>query len=207
MGCGTELKGNDGYCKECRDVDQPFAYKKARIMTTGERTWLKPAIFVAAIVVIGAAAGWLYMGSKTHDTMISSRTYAPLRDPAARTSKAIPVTAQAGEVRIPLKSLEDGNARFFGYTVEGKTITFFAIKATDGSIRTAFDACLACRHAKLGYRQEGKVLVCNNCGMAFSSENIGKYSGGCNPIPLERRIDNNMLVLKTKDIEAGSIYF
>ena len=47
------------------------------------------------------------------------------------------------------------------------------MKRYDGSIRTALDACVACNHAKLGYRQEGDLVVCNNCGMGFKPTDIG----------------------------------
>jgi uncharacterized membrane protein len=110
-------------------------------------------------------------------------------------------------VSIPLKTVEDGKAHFFAYATGGKTITFFVMKAMDGSIRTAFDACVACNHAKLGYRQEGSLVVCNNCGMGFKPTEIGMVSGGCNPIPVNKSVDGQMIVLKAKDLEAGAQYF
>ncbi len=81
------------------------------------------------------------------------------------------------------------------------------MKASDGSIRTAFDACTACNHAKLGYRQEGGVVVCNNCGMGFEPADVGKVTGGCSPIPVNKTMDGKMLVLRTSDLEAGAQYF
>jgi hypothetical protein len=81
------------------------------------------------------------------------------------------------------------------------------MKAMDGNIRTAFDACVACNHAKLGYRQEGSLVVCNNCGMGFKPTEIGMVSGGCNPIPVNKSVDGQMIVLKAKDLEAGAQYF
>ena len=81
------------------------------------------------------------------------------------------------------------------------------MKSPDGSIRTAFDACMACNHAKLGYRQEGNVVVCNNCGMGFSPADIGKVSGGCNPIPINKTTDGQTLVVKATDLESGAQYF
>ncbi len=133
--------------------------------------------------------------------------FAPHRDASVRLANATTVTAQNGDVRIPLKTVDDGNAHFFAYATGGKTVTFFVIKAMDGSIRTAFDACMACNHAKLGYRQEGKLVVCNNCGMGFKPGDIGNMTGGCNPIPLEKTADAQMIVLKVKDLDAGVQYF
>ena len=81
------------------------------------------------------------------------------------------------------------------------------MKAQDGSFRTALDACVACNHAKLGYRQEGALVVCNNCGMGFKPTDIGMMTGGCNPIPVNKSIDGQLIVLKAKDLEAGAQYF
>jgi uncharacterized membrane protein len=110
-------------------------------------------------------------------------------------------------VRIALADVQDGNAHFYSYAAGGKAVTFFVMKAADGSIRTAFDACVACNHAKLGYRQEGASVVCNNCGMGFTPAQIGMVTGGCNPIPVNKTTDGQNLLLKAKDLEAGAQYF
>ena len=40
-----------------------------------------------------------------------------------------------------------------------------AVKALDGSIRTAFNTCQVCYNSGRGYyQQEGNELVCQNCG-------------------------------------------
>ncbi len=133
--------------------------------------------------------------------------FAPHRDASARVTKAALVSVQNGDVLIPVRTVEDGNAHFFAYPAAGKTITFYVMKAADGTIKTAFDACVACNHAKLGYRQEEGMVVCNNCGMGFRADEIGRETGGCNPIPIKRSVDGQMVVVKAKDLEAGSQYF
>ena len=62
------------------------------------------------------------------------------------------------------------------------------------------DACNACYHAKLGYHQNGDLMVCNNCGMAFKSTDIEKVAGGCNPIPVRKNADGGTVVLKARDL-------
>ena len=42
--------------------------------------------------------------------------------------------------------------------------------------------------------------------MGFRPEEIGNETGGCNPIPVGRSIDGQMVVLKAKDLEAGAQY-
>jgi uncharacterized membrane protein len=207
--CGAEMKENAKYCKACGSSlsggDALLNDKKARVMTR-EKQWVKPAAIAAAVVLVVAAI-WLAKGVYLSKRMGPHPMFPPHRDASARLMNAASVKEQGGDVSIPLKTVEDGKAHFFAYDTDGKTITFFVIKAMDGSIRTAFDACMACNHAKLGYRQEGSLVVCNNCGMGFKPTEIGMVSGGCNPIPVNKSVDGQMIVLKAKDLEAGAQYF
>lgn len=205
--CGVELKDGAKYCKSCgSDVSKSgksLNDKKARVMSE-QKSWTKPVAITAAVIII-AAAGWMFKETLANGS--GKSMFAPNRDASIRTAKAAPVRAQGGDVRIPVKTVADGNAHFFAYETGGKTVTFFVMKAADGNIRTAFDACVACNHAKLGYRQEGDLVVCNNCGLGFNPTDIGKITDGCNPIPLQKTGDGEMIVLKAKDLEAGAQYF
>jgi len=109
---------------------------------------------------------------------------------------------------IPISSINDGKAHFYEFpSVTGKTIRFFVLKSSDGVFRAAFDACDVCFREKKGYRQEGDIMVCNNCGMKFPSTKINVEKGGCNPSPLERAVVGDSLVIRKSDIEAGVRYF
>lgn len=203
--CGVEMKEGDKFCKSCgsrSNSGTSLNEKKARVM--GRQTSRAKYAAIAVVAVIAAAGLWVFKQSGANS---DRPMFPPQHDGSMRTTKATPVTVQGGEVRIPVKTVEDGAAHFFSYGAGGKTITFFAMKAPDGTIRTAFDACVACNHAKLGYRQEGRFVVCNNCGIGFRPGDIGKVTGGCNPIPIEKTADGRMLVFKTKDLEAGVQYF
>jgi uncharacterized membrane protein len=50
-------------------------------------------------------------------------------------------------------------------------------------------------------------MVCNNCGQRFPSTKINVLKGGCNPAPLDRRVEGGYLVLRSQDIETGAFYF
>lgn len=203
--CGIEMKENVKYCKSC-GKQTSFEDKKARVMEGNNgKSWVKPAIIVALAVLI-AVGGWMYRESKAGASMNGQLMFSPNRGASVRAA-ALEVTSENGEVRIRSENVQDGNAHFFAYKAGAKTITFFVMKAADGSIRTALDACVACNHAKLGYRQEGKAVVCNNCGMGFSPEDIGRQTGGCSPIPVQKTTDGRMIVLKARDLEAGVQYF
>jgi len=207
--CGAEAKEGAKYCKACGNdllgENSSLNNKKARVMTK-EKTWVKPAAIVGVVLILLAGA-WMAKSAVIAKSMRDRATFSSLRDESARLTRAVAVKGDGGEVRIHLQAIEDGKAHFFAYVSGGKTITFFAIKAADGSIRTAFDACVACNHAKLGYRPEGDVVVCNNCGMGFKPSDIGVQNGGCSPIAVNKSIDGAMIVLKTKDLDAGVQYF
>ncbi len=205
--CGVEMKEKAKYCKACGSIGSGVSLdeKKARVLIQ-ERQWKKPLAIMGALV-LALIVIWLgrsvYMSKRTG----AHPMFPPHRDASVRLMNAVPVTEQGADVRIPLRTLDDGNAHFFAYTAGGKTITFFAMKAMDGSIRTALDACVACNHAKLGYRQEGSLVVCNNCGMGFKPTDIGMTTGGCNPIPVKKSVDGQTIVFKAKDLEDGARYF
>jgi uncharacterized membrane protein len=77
------------------------------------------------------------------------------------------------------------NAIFYPVDIEGTRLEVLAVKAPDGTIRTAFNTCQVCYTSGRGfYKQEGSVLVCQNCGNRFRMSQVGVRSGGCNPVPI-----------------------
>jgi uncharacterized membrane protein len=77
------------------------------------------------------------------------------------------------------------NAVFYPVDIEGARIEVLAVKAPDGTIRTAFNTCQVCYGSGRGfYKQQGTVLVCQNCGNRFRMSQVGVRSGGCNPVPI-----------------------
>jgi uncharacterized membrane protein len=79
------------------------------------------------------------------------------------------------------------NAVFYPVDIEGTRLEVLAVKAPDGSIRTAFNTCQVCYASGRGfYKQQGTVLVCQNCGNRFRMSQVEVRSGGCNPIPIFR---------------------
>lgn len=118
-----------------------------------------------------------------------------------------PVKTLNGEVRIPLKSINDGRAHYFSYGGGKREIRFFVLRSRDNVIRAAFDACDVCFPERKGYSQSGDYMICNNCGQRFHSTRINVIKGGCNPAPLNREKRGNQLVIAEGDILTGSRYF
>jgi uncharacterized membrane protein len=59
-------------------------------------------------------------------------------------------------------------AKFIPASVDGTQMEVIVVKAPDGTIRTALNTCQVCYDSGRGYyKQDGDVLVCQNCGNRF----------------------------------------
>jgi uncharacterized membrane protein len=115
--------------------------------------------------------------------------------------------AEEGVFRVPLEGLIDGKARHYTVSAGGKEVTFFVVQSSDGVVRAAFDACDVCFESKKGYTQDGEHMVCVNCGQRFHISRINEHKGGCNPAPLTRAIEGDMLIVTEQDVAMGATYF
>jgi len=153
-------------------------------------------IMVAVVLLAG-------IGSLAYSGVLSGL----FKKSPAESAKAAGVVQNADVVRIPLKALDSGKALFLSLESEGRQFYYFALKSRDGAYRAALDACDVCFQSNRGYRQEGDLMVCNNCGQTFPSNRIGEIKGGCNPHPLARRIEGQNLVIGKAEIVSRKDYF
>jgi uncharacterized membrane protein len=117
------------------------------------------------------------------------------------------VKAAGGLVTIPAAKISD-KAKFFKFEDSGKEITFFAVKAADGSVKTAFDACDSCYKSKKGYEQQGDKMNCKNCNQKFAISKLGpNATGGCNPGFLPNQASGANITIRIDDLKAGARYF
>jgi uncharacterized membrane protein len=118
------------------------------------------------------------------------------------------VTVKNGAVTLPVAKLADGKAHFYKSEDGGKEITFFAVKAADGSYKTAFDACDSCYRDKKGYEQQGDKMNCKNCNQKFAVNRLGpNASGGCNPGYLPHQLNGGTISISVNDLKGGARYF
>ena len=157
----------------------------------------KNIIMIIAIIVVVIAIGIIIFrkNSDNKTTSNSNNTVATQKNSSNNTeSKAINLEADvSGNIVIDTTSI-GSKASFYTYDAEGTTIRLFAVKASDGTIRMAFNTCQVCNPSPKAYFvQSGKNFICQNCGNSFSTDNIGKERGGCNPIPIttDERIDGD----------------
>lgn len=109
-------------------------------------------------------------------------------------------TAQA-DIIIPINEISE-TAKFYPVKVGNINMEVLAVKASDGSIRTAFNTCQVCKGSpKAYYKQEGDILVCQNCGNQFSMDMIEQQRGGCNPVPIdkENKTEDGTNIVISKD--------
>jgi uncharacterized membrane protein len=97
------------------------------------------------------------------------------------------------------------NAAFYPVDIQGTRLEVIAVKAPDGTIRTAFNTCQVCYASGRGfYKQQGNLLVCQNCGNRFRMSQVERRSGGCNPVPIfpaNKTVDNRSITI-SKDFLA-----
>lgn len=93
-------------------------------------------------------------------------------------------SSQGGNIIIT-KSAVAETAKFIPYQVGNTKMEVLAVRAPDGSIRTAFNTCQVCYNSGRGYyKQVGDELVCQNCGNRFKASAVEQEIGGCNPVPI-----------------------
>jgi uncharacterized membrane protein len=118
------------------------------------------------------------------------------------------VTVSNETVSVPVAKLADGKAHFYKFEDGGKEITFFAAKATDGTVKTAFDACDSCYKSKKGYEQQGGKMNCKNCNQKFAINRLGpNANGGCNPGYLPHQLNGSTISISVTDLKGGARYF
>jgi uncharacterized membrane protein len=169
------------------------AAKKAAVLGTEKKSRL-PLFATAgiALLLIGGAS-W-FLGTKGGD--------------AQAVAALAPADASAVDVSFAVTDFDDGQARFFQLDGgSGVTIRYYAVKAPDGSLKTAFDACDACWAEGKGYKQAGAVMICQNCRRKFEIARIGEIHGGCNPAALKSELKDGRILIQLSDLRAGRHYF
>jgi len=116
----------------------------------------------------------------------------------------------SGDLVIPKNEITE-TARFYPYNAGKINMEVVAVKASDGTIRTAFNTCQVCFSSGRGYyKQEGDELVCQNCGNRFRIDQVEKIRGGCNPVPIlkeNKTEDDENIIIPQAFLEEYKIIF
>lgn len=147
------------------------------------RIWSFAAAFLCLAVILSLTAEFVY-------------TRASAKPPAAEQ-----LVATGNIVRIPLSDMSGVAVHFYTVDAQGVTLRFLVIRKPNGDYATALDACQIC--GAIGYRPEGSILVCRNCGAPVNAASIGS-PGGCNPIAFPSRVDGTSIVVDLSALTAAA---
>jgi len=105
-------------------------------------------------------------------------------DPTTWDESKAQAIAAGEDLKIPVSEVSE-TVQFYPITVDGTRMEVLAVKASDGTIRTAFNTCQVCNGSPKAYFiQNGREVQCQNCMQNFLLERIEVEQGGCNPIPI-----------------------
>ncbi len=154
---------------------------------------------VVAVIVIGIAA-ITFLNSENDEESLAEQSK----------PTAISATDENGNMAIQVADVTE-TATFYGYNELDTYMEILAVKASDGTVRTAFNTCQVCYSSGRGYYiQEGDVLVCQNCGNRFKMDEVEVARGGCNPVPIFKEMkevtDTTITIPKELFAEAEGIF-
>ena len=165
----------------------------------------KNIIMIIAIVIVIGIIGIILFGRNNDNKTNSNNTLSTQKSntKSTQSTENETINLEADELgNIVIDTTNIGSkATFYNYNADGTTIRLFAVKASDGTIRMAFNTCQVCNPSPKAYFvQNGKNFICQNCKNSFATDNIGKERGGCNPIPIttDERIDGENTITITK---------
>jgi len=138
------------------------------------RGWSFAAAFLCLAVILSLTAEFVYTRA------------------SAAPPEAEHVAAAGNIVHVPLAEMSGVSVHFYTVDAQGTAFRFFVMRRPNGDYVTALDACQIC--GRIGYRQEGSVLICRNCGAPVNAAEIG-MPGGCNPIAFKSRVEGTNIVV------------
>jgi FTR1 family protein len=151
-----------------------------------DRFWKLAATAASLLVMVLISAQFIY-----------SRTAHAMSPPQQ-------VSIENGEAQIATALLADHELHHFVIDVGGAEVRVIAILDSSGTVRAGLDACMICGHQ--GYYQDGKNVICRNCGAVIYVPTIGQ-AGGCNPIHIDYLIEGDKLHIAVTALTEAATHF
>ena len=118
------------------------------------------------------------------------------------------VAPEGNMIKLSLRDVNDGNVHFFTYRFEGKKINFLIRTDGRGKLHAHYDACYSCYKYKMGFKVEGREIVCIACRLRYNlDDEFWDFVGPCAPIPLRSKVRGDFLVIRLGDIQRGKRFF
>ncbi len=152
-------------------------------------------LIIIAIIVVAAAAVFLNIDPKKDTNEAASNQITKVTD---------------SDIVIPLANVTE-TPSFYPASINGINLEVIAVKATDGTVRTAFNTCQVCYSSGKGYyKVEGDKLVCQNCGNSFGMDDVEVTKGGCNPVPITpeyKTVDDTTITITKDFLNKATVIF
>lgn len=171
------------------------------------------AVAVIAIVVVFIIPKKEQNSLLTNETediteSLSNESESSTDETTAATDVSVPATLNDnGDVVIQTADITE-SATFYNVDADGVSMGVFAVKASDGTIRTAFNTCQVCNGSPYAFfTQDGDTFQCQNCGNIYGVDMIEKERGGCNPVPItsdEKTVTDTEIIIPAKLIEENA---
>lgn len=170
----------------------------------GKEKKVNPLLIFALVIVVVTGAALFFTSDKgTADNETTDNT---------ETDKvsAVNATNEDGDVVFQISDITE-EATFYETDVNGTTVGLFAVKASDGTIRTALNTCQVCNGSPYAYfEQQDDKFQCQNCGNIFPLDMIAQERGGCNPVPIteeERTESDTEIIIPAELLEENAARF
>ncbi len=154
----------------------------------------KNIIITAAAILIVAIAAFSIFTDNNKDQVVADSS----------------ATNENGDIVIPIADITE-KATFYTYDELDSKMEIIAVKASDGTIRTAFNTCQVCYSSGRGYYvQEDDLLICQNCGNQFSMDDVEVTKGGCNPVPIfdeQKKVNDETITIPKEFMEEAEVIF
>jgi FTR1 family protein len=151
-----------------------------------DRFWKLAATGASLLVIVLISAQFIY-----------SRTAQAIAPPER-------VSIANGEAQIATSLLADHDLHRYVIDVGGTEVRVIAILDSSGTVRAGLDACVICGHQ--GYYQDGKNVICRNCGAVIYVPTIG-LAGGCNPIHIDYLVEGDKLHIAATALASAARHF
>lgn len=155
-----------------------------------------------SIIAVSAAAA-LIVAFSINVPGQSTKENAGIKDNRAKLVKDSDIIIPVGEITE--------TAKFYPAEINGTELEVLAVKAPDGSVRTAFNTCQVCYSSGRGYYvQEGDTLICQNCGNRFAMDDVEVTRGGCNPVPITedyKTVDAKTITISKDFLSEATVIF
>ncbi|MFC2638413.1 MAG: Fe-S-containing protein [Mitsuokella sp.] len=171
-----------------RPVDMnPADFRRMLMKALHKRRWGTATMVVLIAMVLLSSLGSSYANKK--EELVA----------------AVNVLAENGSVDVPLTEVNDGHLHRFAYqAANGTKVRYIVILKGGNSYGVGLDACDIC--GPTGYYEKDGQVICRLCDVMMNKATIGT-KGGCNPIPLEHKVEDGKLRVPQEALEKASDVF